>query len=250
MPQLPDFEYIRSKIPIVSVARALGLDVNGWSARCWRTGCHRNGDANPSLRFWKKKNRGKCFVCDQFPWSTIDLVKLYRECDLREAVEWITARFPVPLLPKGSHIPRRDAWFPRYRSGVDENVLTLMVRSGLWNQLSHAERSILPVIVTYTDRDTGIAEISFRGLMRFSGVGSQVTIAAAIKTFERMRLLKVARRRGELLFRGVNQYQLTPEDPEFFSLVQRVFAQQGEEIQLEKELRAQQKRKRREHLPV
>ena len=242
--QCPDFEYIRTRIPIVAVARELGLSVNGYRARCWRTENHRNGDANPSLAFQKKKNRGMCFVCDRHTWSTIDLVKLYLDCDLRLAVSWIIERIPVPPLPKGSHITKREAWFPRFHSGVDENVLTLLIRSGIWSELTHAERSILPLFVTFLDRDRGITEISYRGLMQYSGVGSQATIATAIRTFERMRLLQVARKPGELLFRRVNQYRLTFDDPEFQALVTKVFQRQREEIEFEKQLRAEEKKAR------
>jgi hypothetical protein len=108
MSQCPDFEYIRTKISIVAVARELGLTVNGYRARCWRTETHRNGDANPSIGFWKKRNKGRCFVCDPHVWSTIDLVMLYLGYDLRQAVSWVTDRFPVPLLPKGSYYGNDD----------------------------------------------------------------------------------------------------------------------------------------------
>ncbi len=48
--------------------------------------------------------------------------------------------------------------------------------------------------------------------MQYSGVGSQATIAAAIRHFEQMRLLQIVRMRGELAFRRVNQYHLTLDE--------------------------------------
>lgn len=244
MSQCPDFEYIRTKISIIALAQKLGLSVNGYRARCWRTENHRNGDENPSLAFQKKMNRGMCFVCDQHTWSTIDLVMLYLDCEMRGAVSWIIERFPVPLLPKGTHVAKHEAWFPRFHSGVHENAVTLLVRSGIWSELTHAQRSILPLLLTFVDRDTGITEISYRGLMRYSGVGSQATISEAIRTFERMRLLQVARKRGELLFRSVNQYRLTVDDPEFQGLLTKVWQRQTAEINLEKQLRTEEKKAR------
>ena len=241
MSHCPDFEYIRARISIVALARELGLKVNGYRARCWRAENHRNGDANPSLAFQKKTNRGMCFVCDQHTWSTIDFVMLFLECERREAVSWIVERFPVPARPLGAQIKKKEAWFPRFHSGVNENVLTLLVRSGIWSELTHAERSILPPLVTFADRNTGIAEISYRGLMRYSGVGSPATVAAAMRRFERMRLLQVARKPGELLFRRVNQYCLTVDDPDFQALVTKVFQQQREEIELERRFRAEER---------
>jgi len=251
MSQCPDFKYIRTKISIVAIAQALGLTVSGNRARCWRTESHRNGDANPSIAFCQKRNKGRCFVCDPHVWSTIDLVMLYRGCDLREAVSWITDRFSVPPLPKGSHIKKREAWYPRFRSGVTEDVLTVLVRSGLWSTLSHAERSILPTLVTFTNRDTGLAEISYRGLMQYSGVGSQATIANAIRRFEQMRLLHVVRLSGGLCLRRVSQYRLTLDDPEFQATVMKVFRRQRDEIELEKQLRAEERTARRKSsIPV
>lgn len=161
--------------------------------------------------------------------------------DLRGAVSWIAERFPVPPLPPGTHIKKREAWFRHFHSGVDESVITLLIRSRIWRELTQTERSILPVLVTFVDRDTGITEISYRGLMRCSGVGSQATIAAAIRRFEQMRMLRVARKPGQLLFRRVNQYTLTVEDPDFQALVTNVFQSQRHEIELEKQLRDEER---------
>ena len=242
MSQCPDFEYIRTKVSIVAVSQELGLVVTGNRAHCWRTERHRNGDANPSISFWKKRNKGRCFVCDPHVWSTLDLVMLYLECDLPMAVSWITDRFLVPPLPKGCHIKKREAWSPRFTSGVAENVVTMLVRSGIWSSLSRAERSILPTLITFTDRETGLAQISYFGLMRYSGVASQATIAAAIRHFEQMRLLQIVRMRGELGFRRVNQYRLTLDDPDFQTMVIKVFQNQRDEIELEKQLRFEQRK--------
>ncbi len=236
-----DFEFIRKKIFIVSIARELGIAVTGYRARCWRAANHRNGDANPSLSFQKKTNRGMCFVCDQHTWSTIDLVMLYLDCELPAAISWIVRRFPVPSLSPGTHVKKREGWNPNYYRGVDEDAITTLVHSGVWAQLTHAERSVLPVLQTFVQRDSGVIEISYRGIMRHSGVGSHATVAKAISTFERMRLLRVARKPGELIFRGVNQYVLTLDDPEFQTLMARTYQSRRAAINLEKELRAKAK---------
>ena len=238
------------KIPIIGLARELGLNVSGYRAHCSRTENHRNGDANPSLSFQKKTNRGMCFVCDQHTWSTIDLVMLYRGCERREAVSWITARFSVPPLPKGAHIEDREAWSPRFRSSDTEAVLEMLVRSCLWRTLSHAERSILPVLATFASVKDGVAEISYRGLMRFSGVGSRATIAKALKHFEQMRLLEVVRAPGVRPIRRVNQYHFTLEDPGFQAMVAKIFQSQKEEIELEKAIREGERRGRKKQSPT
>ncbi len=171
-------------------------------------------------------------------------------CDLRAAVAWVADRFPVPSLPKGAHVRKREGWSPRFRVGIAGDVVSVLIQAGLWANLSASERSILPVIVTFTDRETGCARISYRGLMRFSGVGSPATTSHAIRHFEQLRLLQVSRKPKELLFRRVNQYRLTPDDPEFQAIVIRAWQRQRDEVELERQLRAQQKQARRRRLPV
>lgn len=244
MSSCPDFQHIRTKIPIVAVARELGLIVNGYRARCWRPESHRNGDADPSVRFQKDKNTGRCFICDPHTWSTIDLVMSVLGCELPAAISWFTERYSVPLLPKGAHVKKREAWNPRFRSGDTRTVVEMLVRSGLWSTLSHAERSILPVLTTFADHDSGLTDISYGGLMRYSGVGSSATIAAAVKHFEHMRFLRVVRARAAGPLRRVNQYHLDFDDPDFQAMVSRVFQQQRAEIELEKQLRADERKTR------
>ena len=120
----PDFEYIRRKIPIADVARELGMRISGYRAHCWRTEYHRNDDANPSISFRKQQNSGRCFVCDPNTWSNIDLVMRYRSCNLRQAASWIAANFEVPQRPKGAHIKKRQNWFPHFRAGDVDTVVS------------------------------------------------------------------------------------------------------------------------------
>jgi hypothetical protein len=240
----PDFEYIRRQIPIVSVARELGIRVyKHYRARCWRVENHQHGDASPSMSFQIKKNRGMCFVCDDHTWSNIDLVMLYLECDLLAAVKWIIERFPVPSRPAGSHVEQREAWFPRFHAGFGENVMTILIRSGIWCDLTPAEQSVLAVLITFTDNQSRDAQISYRGLQRYCGIRSRTTVARAIRRLERMRVLKIkCLPRNTLLLRGVNQYSLTVDDPKFNALVVARYQKLRQEIALEKELRAKQRK--------
>lgn len=148
-------------------------------------------DADPSIGLFRKKNTGKCFVCDSRSWSTIDLVMFVRRCDLREAITWITARYSVPSLPKGSHIEQREEWSPRFRASDTDSVLETLVLSGLWSELANAQRSILGALMTFCKLSRGTARISYRGLMRYSGVKSQATIASALRLFRQMGFLHI-----------------------------------------------------------
>jgi hypothetical protein len=246
----PDFGFIRRQIPIVDVARKLGIRVNGYRAHCWRMESHRNGDADPSIGFLRRRNIGKCFVCDSRAWSTIDLVMFVRRCELREAVTWITARYSVPAIPKGYHIEQREAWCPRFRASDTVSVLETLVRSGLWSELTNAQRSILPALVTFAEPKTGVAEISYRGLMRFAGVGSQATIASALKVFQQMGFLRVEGAPGTGPTRRVNRYILTFDDPGFQSLVMTIYQQHTAEIALERALRAEARKARLTKKPI
>jgi hypothetical protein len=252
VPQLLDFDYIRKNIPIVEVASELGLAVNGYSARCWRVERHRNGDANPSIGFRKKQNTWRCFVCDQHTSSNINLVMGVRNCGLREATAWIAARFDVPELPKGAHIEKRKSWSPRFRaSDFEGNVVAMLVRSGLWSKLAPPEHSLIAVICSFVVVDsTESVPISYRGLMRHSGVGSSATVSAALKHFQQMGFLQIVRANGEQSLRAVNRYRVTVDCPEFQDLLTRTFKQQREETDAERQMQAQARKARRQSLAL
>jgi hypothetical protein len=125
---------------------------------------------------------------------------------------------------------------------VNENVQTLLVKSGIYADLTHAEQSVLTVLITFTDDQNRYAEISYRGLMRYAGIGSRATVAKAIQRFVRMHVLKLNHQSGQLPLRGVSRYTLTVDDPRFEELLMQRYTRMREEIALEKALRAEQKK--------
>jgi hypothetical protein len=178
----PDLTFIKKFVPIREIAIELGLEVSGSSARCWRPDNHQNGDRTPSVGF-SRKNIGKCFVCDDHAWSNVDLVTIVRGCTLREAIEWIAARFPVPQIPKGKHLTTTERWESRSRVGTSGFALENLVRSGLWASLTKSEIAALGVLLAYADSATGIAKISYRGIMRYAGIGSFTTVSRVLRRF-------------------------------------------------------------------
>ncbi len=243
-----DIEYIRGKISVVEVARELGLHVRSETvAHCWRVDNHRNGDRDPSIRFHLKKNRWKCFVCDpKGAASNIDLVMAVLGCDFRFSVNWISERWPVPSAPKGKHIKRRQDWNPAYRAGVSGDPLELVIRSGLWAQLTKAQQAILPVLLRFVEPETGLAQISYRGIMRYANVRSSATVAAAIKQFCRsFHMLEIERRLDTEGFRSCSRYRFTFEDPAFLILLREIYLKHGEEIELERTFRSEERKRRR-----
>ena len=244
----PDIGFIRKNVPIQDVACELGLRVNGhYRAHCWRMDSHRNADGDPSIGFDRKKNRGCCFVCDTHDWSNVDLVVMVLSCSIREAVEWIASRFPVPTIPRRKHIVKRSGWQPTYRVGVNGSIFEWLVRSGFWASLTPTQQSVLAVLQTFTDSETGTAEISFRGIMRFAGVGSPTSVAAAIKRFRRLHVLDLEGRDGSDGFRACNRYRLTFDDAKFLASLNETYQRQQEEIFLERAFRLEEKKRRRRH---
>ena len=233
---LPDMEYMRKQIPIQDVAQALGLSVSGKAAHCWRADSHHHGDAHPSIWF-TSKNRGRCQVCDSVAWSGIDLVMMVKGIGLVEAARWIADRFPVRNIAKGKHLAERQRWTPRFRVGTGD-MLENFVRSGLLAELTGAEAKVLEVLNTFSIGERAV--ISYLGIMRYAGIGSPSTIRTAIKKFQKMHLLRVAvPSSGRSDFRACNEYQFTVDDPDFQKLANDVHQRHSEEINAQRRLRAQ-----------
>ena len=244
-PTRPDLEHIKTKIPIQEIASELGLIVRGHRANCWRLENHRNGDSDPSITFWKKKNRGRCWVCDEHSWSNLDLLMMVLPCDFPTAVAWVCERFQIPAAKPGKHIVHRNGWHPSYRVYTNESLFEWLVRSGLWAELTPTQRSVLPALHAFTDAETGLAEVSYRGLMRYAGVRSLTSIAAAVRHFRRIHLLQVEPRIGNDGFRACNRYRFTFNDPKFLDLLNKIYRSHFEAVQLERAFRAEERKRRR-----
>ncbi len=251
----PDLRFIKEKIPITDVARELGLKVRDrYRAHCWRVENHKNGDADPSIRFHRKTNKWRCFVCDERAQSNLDLVLMLLGCDFPAAVAWMCERFAVPLARPGKHITQRQHWNPTYRVGYSGSHMEWLVRSGLWSELTASERSVLGVFDVFTDTETNDVTISYRGIMRFAGIRSHTTVRRALRRFQQLGVLEIVRSVGGDGFRSVNSYRLTFDSPKFRSIVNEIYRRQREEIELERsfwlEERKRRKRDKASTLPV
>jgi hypothetical protein len=247
----PDLEYIRRFVPIREVALQLGLRVAGGMVHCWRPDNHQHGDRTPSVGLQERRNFAKCFVCDERALSPIDLVMSSLGLDLRAAVKWITARYDVPAASRGKHIQHQERWPERFRVGAGTFPFDTLIRSGIWASLTPSQRSILPVLKTFArnDNSDNTVTISYRGLMRYAGIGSHSTVATALKRFQALHILQVQRGTGSDGLRACNAYRLTFDDPAFLGLANAAFSKQGEAIRLERELRAEARRQRRKADP-
>jgi len=241
----PDVSWIKRNVSIIAVARALGLRIRNHKAKCWRVENHRHGDADPSLRFHEKRNRCMCFVCDVIGGhSNIDLVMGVLDCDFSTAVLWVAERFPVPNVKVGHPAGKTLPSALPYRAGVLGSEWEVVVRSGMWGVLTAAERSILLTLYSWQDADTGFTRLSYRAIMRYSGVAKLGNISSAIKKLKKMHALQstLGPRRG--LVRECSSYRVTLTDPKFLELCAEVFTSARKEISQEREYRASLKAKR------
>lgn len=245
-----DFSFIRERVPIRDVCRLLGIQVmsDGRMARCWRTEAHQHGDRTPSMGFWLRRNKVRCFVCDEHALSPLDLVIAFHGCALVEAASWIANRFAVPKIERGRHITGRRRWSPACRVGVGGakfDQLEWVVKTGFFAELTQPQQSILVTLLSFADPDTDVAEVSYRGITRFSGVRSFSNVSEAIRLFERIGLLRVDRNSSDCGYRNCNRYHLQFGNERFLSLANRIYRQQQEEIEVERRLREKERNLRR-----
>jgi hypothetical protein len=236
---------MKKHVSILAIARALGLTIRRGKAKCWRTENHRHGDVDPSLSFSEKHNRCRCFVCDmRGGHSNVDLVMAILGCDLGSAVLWIAERFTVPNVKVGRPSGSAVASPASYRVGVHGLAWEVIVRSGAWGEMTAAERSILVTLDYFKDSESGLTLLSYRAIMRYSGVKKLENISAALKSLCRMGALQVSRGQRIGITRECSAYRVTLDNPKFLELCNAVFADARQEIAQEREYRASQKRER------
>lgn len=235
----PDAAWIKKHVPILKVARALGMRIRGHRAQCWRIENHRHGDADPSVRFLEVRNRARCFVCDmRGGQSNIDLVKHVLEVNFSDAVQWIAERFTVPNIKIGRPVGSTSTAVAPYRVGVHGSEFELLVRSGMFGQLPAPARSVLIALALLRDADTGLTLLSYAGIMRYAGVGSEATVSKALKQLARLHAIEVhhgARFVG--LVRECSAYRVTLNDAKFLDLCDTVSKSTREKVAEEREYR-------------
>ena len=76
---------------------------------------------------------------------------------------------------------------------------------------------MVPVLQAFA-REDNLCTISYRGLMRYAGIGSHSTVATALKRFQALHIVHVHKGRTSDGLRACNVYQLTLDDPFFLRL--------------------------------
>lgn len=246
---IPDMRYINRQVPIVQVARALDLRLDGvGKIHCWHADRHKNGDRTASVGIRTVNNTVKCFGCDSKPMGPIDLVMDARGIATpADAALWIAERFAVPSIPACKRLMGTEQ--RRSRVGY-ERGLGLLIRSGLWARLSAPAQAIAPVLLEHGDKDTPLAEslrvrMAYRTLARFSGVQSHNAIRKGLVELEEVGFVVLPPSApSRSLDRQTATYVVTPNSDELWELANTTARQTQQEIAAEVELRRRQRNER------
>jgi len=175
----------------------------------------------------------------------MDVLKL---TGVGEAARWIAERFTIPELARGKHLiqPQRRIFQVGFESDIG-----LLVRSGLWAQLSPPARSIVPVFLELANRGPGkqtyTIQISYRALGRFSGIASHRAIAGVLRELQDIHWLAPVPsppEPGAVPVRLVSMYLVPPRSDELLEMANAHVAKTREEIEAERRLRAEHRSKR------
>jgi DNA-binding HxlR family transcriptional regulator len=250
---IPNFKWINRNLPIVEVARKLGLRFGeGRHIHCWHPDRHHNADRTPSVAIQLVTNKIKCFGsgCGIGPLGPIDSVIDVLGCGSpAEAAAWLAKHFDVPTIPKGKHLnepPRRIVM-----AGF-EGAIGLLVQSGIWARLSEATKAIVPVMHHFGEREEGSTtyrlKMSYRAISRYGGIKSHNAIIKAIRELEEIHWLERLPSKSNSAIQPVRVYRLTPESDELMEAANAMAKQMRGEIETEREIRAQKKEERRRQL--
>ena len=240
-------KYINRKVPIVDVARALDLRLEGATmVHCWHPARHQHGDRTASASILTSSNKIKCFVCNFRPKGPVDFVMDVLEISSpADAALWIAARFAVPMIAAHKHLAGSARRGERVQSG-----LALMIRSGLWAELSPAAQAIAPVLLEIAENERPAGErravhISYRGITRMSGIQSPNAIRRALVELSEVGLMLPPDGRvpGKLV-QETACYTMTPFSEELLEMAQATAQQAKDEIAGGMELRARLRKER------
>lgn len=244
----PDVAWIKKHVSVFEVAKALGLRIRHRRAKCWRPENHTHGDTEPSLHFYERKNRVRCFVCDmRGGHSCIDLVMGNLGVSFGDAVRWIAERFTVPSIKVGRPLGQREPQPATYRAGVQGSEFEVLVRSGTFGQLTAEARSILVTLAIFRDSDSGLTKMSYAAIARYAGIGSRTSVSKSLKQLARLHAIEIHRGARVGITRECSLYRVTIEDPKFLELCNEICRVSREQIAQErayrKELRSTRQQK-------
>ena len=194
---MPDMKYINCEIPILEVARELGLAVRGRKATCPECKKRR-------LTFSVKFNCWRCWNCDPAGKrkTVIDLVMFILNVDTFNAAAWINKRWKVVSqvqmersdnrngLTKHSYRRVRPIPIPE----LDKPNLQAIVTSPGWREMSLSARVIAMTLLALARMDErNSTTIDPKGLSDLTGITDPNTLAKANRELQAIGLFEIDR---------------------------------------------------------
>jgi hypothetical protein len=194
---MPDMKYINHEIPILEVARELGLEVRGRKATCPECKKRR-------LTFSVKFNRWRCWNCDPAGKrkTVIDLVMFFLNLDAFNAAAWIRKRWNVVGQVQversenqhglTKHVYRRVRPIPIPER--DKPSLQAIVTSPGWREMSLSARVVAMTLLALARMDANNSvTISRKELSYLSGITDPNTLAKANRELQAIGLFEIDR---------------------------------------------------------
>jgi hypothetical protein len=172
--------------------------------------------------------------------SNVDLVIGVLAVSVGDAVRWIAERFTVPSIKPGRPVGRRsgDSVLP-YRVGVSGLEFEVLIRSGMFGQLSAGARSILITLALFRDPDTTLTRMSYAAISRYAGVKSRASVSKSLKQLARLHAIEVHPGTRIGITRECSSYRVTLDDPKFLDACNESSRKAQAEISLERQYRAE-----------
>ena len=192
---MPDMKFINSQIPILEVARALGLEVRGRKATCPE--CQKR-----RLTFSVKLNCWRCWNCDPVGKrkTAIDLVMFFLNVDAYNAAAWIRKRWNVVGQVQversenkhglTKHVYRRVRSIPIPER--DKPSLQAVVTSPGWRDMSLSARVVAMTLLALARMDANNSvTIDRKGLSYLTGITDPNTLAKANRELQAIGLFAI-----------------------------------------------------------
>lgn len=97
-----DLDRLKQAMPIMDLAKSLGLEIRGRQARCYNSQAHAHSDRSFSLGLDTKRNRYKCFACGE-QGSIIDLFMAVRGIEIKEAINELAEMIALTPISQNTH---------------------------------------------------------------------------------------------------------------------------------------------------
>jgi hypothetical protein len=194
---MPDMKYINREVPILEVARELGLEVRGRKATCPE--CKKK-----RLTFSVKHNRWRCWNCDPAGKrkTAIDLVMFILNVDAFNAAAWISERWHVAGqvqiersenrrgLTKHAYRRVRNIPVPEQ----DKPNLQAIVTSPGWREMALSARVVAMTLLALARMDEkNSVTISRKELSDLVGITDPSTLARANREVKAIGLFDIDR---------------------------------------------------------